>query len=168
LYFISTFQKEIKIKLEKLCGKLPSKWKAECTDFVSTQLENILDMLVAQVKPDEICILLTICKPKTISESLADNSGKCTNKTIGMIMMFTMFSYFLVTNMIAASDQVTIVFPDYDMGQLLANNYKMLEEPKVPTPFCVICTVVMKYLNGEIKDKSNQVCLDFWMIDEFC
>jgi len=158
LYLISTFQKEIKIKLEKLCGKLPSKWKAECTDFVSTQLENILDMLVAQVKPEEICVLLDVCKPKTISESLADNSSKFKNKIIGMIIMFTIYLYILVTNMIAASDQVTIVFPDYDMGQLLANNYKMLEESKVPTPFCLICTVIMKYLNGEIKDKSNQVC----------
>lgn len=139
-------EKEIKIKLEKLCGKLPSKWKAECTDFVSTQLENILDMLVAQVKPEEICVLLDVCKPKTISESLADNS---------------------VTNMIAASDQVTIVFPDYDMGQLLANNYKMLEEPTVPTPFCLICTVVMKYLNGEIKDKSNQVAIEN-ALDSIC
>lgn len=60
--------------------------------------------------------------------------------------------------MIASSDQVTVVFPGYNMGQLLANNYKMLEEPKVPTPFCLVCTVVMKYLNTEIKDKSNDVC----------
>ncbi|XP_060879577.1 prosaposin-like isoform X2 [Metopolophium dirhodum] len=125
----------IKKKLEKLCTKLPLKWKGECTEFVSTQLQSILDMLVAQVKPEEICVLLDICKPKTISES-AEND--------------------LDTNMIATAGQITIVFPGYNMGQLLANNYKMLEEPKVPTPFCVVCTVVMKYLNGEIKDKSNQ------------
>lgn len=68
--------------------------------------------------------------------------------------------YFLVTNMIADSDQVTIVFPGYNMGQLLANNYKMLEEPKVPTPLCIVCTVAMKYLNTEVQDKSNQVCLN--------
>jgi len=59
--------------------------------------------------------------------------------------------------MVVFSDQVTLVFPGNNIGQLLANNYKMLEEPKVPTPFCLVCTVVMKYVNGEIKDKSNQV-----------
>lgn len=59
--------------------------------------------------------------------------------------------------MIASSDKVTVVFPGYDIGQLLANNYKMLEEPKVPTPFCLVCTVVMKYLHGAIQDKTNQV-----------
>lgn len=67
--------------------------------------------------------------------------------------------FFLETNMIASSSQVTVVFPGYNMGQLLANNYKMLESPEVPTPFCLVCTVLMKYLNEEVKDKSNQVCL---------
>lgn len=61
--------------------------------------------------------------------------------------------------MVVSSGQVTVVLPGYNIGQLIANNYRILEKPKVPTPFCVICTVVMKYLNGEIKDKSNQVCL---------
>ncbi|CAI6377373.1 unnamed protein product [Macrosiphum euphorbiae] len=126
----------IKKKLEKLCTKLPSKWKGECTEFVSTQLQSILDMLIAQVKIEEICVLLDICKPKTISES-AEND--------------------LETNMIATDGQITLVFPGYNMGQLMANNYKMLEEPKVTIPFdCIVCKTVMKYLNGEIKDKSNQ------------
>lgn len=59
--------------------------------------------------------------------------------------------------MIASSGKVSVVFPGYDMGKMIANNYKMLEEPKVPTPLCLVCTVVMKYLHGMIKDRSNQV-----------
>lgn len=70
--------------------------------------------------------------------------------------------------MIASSNQVTVVFPGYNMGQLLANNYKMLETPKVPTPFCLVCTVLMKYLNEEVKDKSNQVCRTFFFAAKFC
>lgn len=66
----------IKIKLNKLCTKLPQKWKADCTDFVSSQLESILDMLVAQVKPEEICVMLEVCKPKTISENSNNDIGK--------------------------------------------------------------------------------------------
>lgn len=60
--------------------------------------------------------------------------------------------------MIVSSEKVSVIIPGYDIGTLLVNNYKMLEEPKVPTPFCLICTVVMKYLHGVVKDKSNQVC----------
>jgi saposin len=36
-------------------------------------------MLVAQVKPEEICVLLEICKPKTISESAEDDLGNKIN-----------------------------------------------------------------------------------------
>lgn len=75
-----------------------------------------------------------------------------------IIEYYFVYLFFLDSNIIASSGQVTIVFPGYNMGQLLANNYKMLEEPKVPTPFCLVCTVVMKYLHGVIKDKTNQVC----------
>lgn len=66
------FQEVIKTKLEKLCTKIPSKWKAECKDFVSNQLENILDMVVAEVNPEEICTMLEVCQPKT---SQSDESG---------------------------------------------------------------------------------------------
>lgn len=66
---------------------------------------------------------------------------------------------FLDSNVIATTGQVTVVFPGFSVGELLSNNYKMLEEPKVPTPFCLVCTVVMKYINNEVKDKSNQVCV---------
>lgn len=63
----------------------------------------------------------------------------------------------LETKIIANSGQVTLIFPGTNIAQFLANNNNKLQEPEVPTPFCLICTVVMKYLNSEIKDKSNQV-----------
>lgn len=65
----------IKTKLEKLCTKIPTSWKAQCTNFVSTRLQSILDMMVAQVKPEEICVLLEVCEPKTLEESAADDLG---------------------------------------------------------------------------------------------
>lgn len=64
------------MKLEKLCSKLPSKWKAECTDFVSNQFESIIDMFIAEVQPKEICVLLDACKPKSISTSVGGDIGK--------------------------------------------------------------------------------------------
>lgn len=39
-------------------------------------------MLIAQVKPEEICILLEICKPKTISESAENDLGKQKNYSL--------------------------------------------------------------------------------------
>jgi len=60
--------------------------------------------------------------------------------------------------MVVSSGQITVVFPGYNIGQLLVNDFKMLEEPKVLTPLCLLCTVVLKYINNAVKDKSNQVC----------
>jgi saposin len=65
----------LKNTLEKLCTKLPTNWKAKCSDFVTNNLESILDMLIAQIPPQEICVLLNICTPKTISDSAANEIG---------------------------------------------------------------------------------------------
>lgn len=59
----------IKAKLEKLCSKMPSNWKAQCTNFVEGEFQSILDLLVAEVKPEEICVMLNVCKPKSLSDS---------------------------------------------------------------------------------------------------
>lgn len=69
-------QATLRKKLEKLCTKLPTNFKAECSDFVSNQLESIIDMLVAQIPPEEVCVLLNCCAPKTISDSAANEIGK--------------------------------------------------------------------------------------------
>lgn len=66
----------IKKKLDKLCTKLPQKWKIQCTEFVTSKFENIIDMIVAQVEPEEICVMLEVCQPKTISDSAENDIGK--------------------------------------------------------------------------------------------
>lgn len=63
----------ITTKLEKLCSKMPRKWKTSCKSFVDEQFQEILDLLVAEVKPKEICILLGVCKPETIIESKSES-----------------------------------------------------------------------------------------------
>lgn len=55
------FQKVVEKKLNKLCAKLPTKWKEQCTDLVSSKFQSIINLLVAQFKPEEICALLDIC-----------------------------------------------------------------------------------------------------------
>ncbi|XP_050533788.1 prosaposin isoform X2 [Daktulosphaira vitifoliae] len=136
---------EITKKLEKLCSKLPSHWKKNCTSLVDTNFQQIIDMITAELTPQEICTLLKICEPA----SLLDYSGD------------------IETNMIAKTDKVTIVFPGLNIGQMIINDYKMPVKSKVPTPFCLICTVLMKYLNKVVEDKSNQESIKN-VIDSAC
>lgn len=74
----------------------------------------------------------------------------------------------LDTNMIASSNQVTLAFPGYDVGTLFSNNHGMIKEPKIPTPFCLTCTVVMKYMNKVVNDKTNQVRIFLSRQRHFC
>lgn len=76
LIILFDFQKVIETKLNKLCTKLPSKWKEQCTDFVSNKFQSIINLLVSQVKPEEICVLLEICEPKLLHEFYENDLGK--------------------------------------------------------------------------------------------
>lgn len=76
LIILFDFQKVIEKKLNKLCAKLPLKWKEQCTDFVSNKYQSIINLLVSQVKPEEICVLLEICEPKLLQEVFENDIGK--------------------------------------------------------------------------------------------
>ncbi|BFF92326.1 uncharacterized protein DMAD_10406 [Drosophila madeirensis] len=54
----------IKKVLAGLCVHLPNKLRAECVDFVNTYSNELIDMLITDFKPQEICVQLKLC-PKT-------------------------------------------------------------------------------------------------------
>ncbi|XP_050430702.1 prosaposin isoform X2 [Adelges cooleyi] len=145
--FMSTLESELKNKdneveiikkLEKLCSKFPSHYKAECTAFVENNFQSLVDMIIAQLNGQDICTLLNVCKPP---QTLFDTAGD------------------IETNMIAETNQAKVIFPGLNLGQLITNNYQMPAQPKVPTPLCLVCTVLMKYLNRVVEDKSNQASI---------
>ncbi|XP_001357588.3 prosaposin [Drosophila pseudoobscura] len=54
----------IKKVLAGLCVHLPSKLRSECVDFVNTYSNELIDLLITDFKPQEICVQLKLC-PKT-------------------------------------------------------------------------------------------------------
>ncbi|XP_017039360.1 prosaposin [Drosophila ficusphila] len=60
----------IKKVLEGLCDHLPEKLKDECVDFVKTYSNELIDMLITDFKPQEICVQLKLCPKST--NALAD------------------------------------------------------------------------------------------------
>lgn len=56
--------------LDGLCSHLPNKLKDECVDFVNTYSNELIDMLITDFKPQEICVQLKLC-PKS-KDTLAD------------------------------------------------------------------------------------------------
>ncbi|KAM7362529.1 prosaposin [Cochliomyia hominivorax] len=58
--------------LNHLCSHLPQKLQNECVDFVKTYSSELIDMLITDFKPQEICVALNLC-PK--SHNYLDDLG---------------------------------------------------------------------------------------------
>ena len=65
-------QANIENVLNHLCNHLPSKLQNECVDFVHTYSSELIDMLITDFKPQEICVTLKLC-PK--SKNYLDDMG---------------------------------------------------------------------------------------------
>ncbi|XP_069698221.1 uncharacterized protein Sap-r [Periplaneta americana] len=66
----------IKQELEQLCGDLPQSLSSECKSFVDKYEEILIEMLVADFTPQEICIYIKLCdapeKPKSTTTPVPD------------------------------------------------------------------------------------------------
>jgi len=56
-------QESIRRELDKLCSELPKSLAGDCRDFVDTYEEELVDMLLADFTPKEICTYLKLCDP---------------------------------------------------------------------------------------------------------
>jgi len=68
-------QEAIRKELDNLCSELPKSLVRECRDFVDNYEEELLDMLIADFTPKEICTYLKLCDPnvkKTVTTPVPD------------------------------------------------------------------------------------------------
>lgn len=65
-------KQHIKNVLDHLCNHLPIKLKGECVDFIETYSSELIDKLISDFKPQEICVSLKLCDN---SESYLDDMG---------------------------------------------------------------------------------------------
>lgn len=63
-------QENIKEALTKLCSHLPGNMKEECQDFVDTYTNELVEMLIADLKPEEVCVYLKLCSDNKPSQQL--------------------------------------------------------------------------------------------------
>jgi len=56
-------QEAIRKELDKLCSELPKSLARDCQNFVDAYGEELLDMLIADFTPKEICTYLKLCDP---------------------------------------------------------------------------------------------------------
>lgn len=61
-------QAQIKAELENLCSHMPRSIKDQCTTFVDTYSDMIIDMIAHDLTPDQICAQLHLCKADVAPE----------------------------------------------------------------------------------------------------
>jgi len=59
-----TTEEEIKEELEAVCGYLPKSVRKDCGRLVDAYTEEIVEMILASLTPDEVCAALQLCTPK--------------------------------------------------------------------------------------------------------
>lgn len=73
-------QATIQAELDKLCKHLPHSLTDQCTDFVKAYSKELVEMLLADLTPQEVCVYLKLCDttknvgPKQVS--LTDKDGE--------------------------------------------------------------------------------------------
>ncbi|KAJ8911584.1 hypothetical protein NQ315_016121 [Exocentrus adspersus] len=124
-------EENIKSALNKLCVHLPSDDLAEeCEDFVTTYTNELVEMLIADLKPDEVCVYLKLCtddKPAGAASSNIDSS-------------------------VFVGDTETNNIPDNTVDGKLVDKLNVAMTSK---PQCVLCEFVMKEIEDQLKDKKT-------------
>jgi len=54
-------QANIEAELDKLCNHLPRSLTDQCTDFVKSYSKELVEMLLADLSPQEVCVYLHLC-----------------------------------------------------------------------------------------------------------
>lgn len=58
-------EESIKQALETVCLRLPKSVQQDCGRLVDAYSEEIVEMLLTELKPDEVCAALKLCQPKS-------------------------------------------------------------------------------------------------------
>ncbi|XP_030369640.1 prosaposin [Scaptodrosophila lebanonensis] len=128
-------KENIKRVLDGLCAHLPNKLAPECKDFVETYSNELIDMLITDFKPQEICVQLKLCPKQTdyldeMGISLEDDSDEDKSN-----------SGELAFNAIESDESPYELAFDQDFSAL---------------PNCELCKLLVKEANKIIKNRKSK------------
>ncbi|KAG5877456.1 hypothetical protein JTB14_026510 [Gonioctena quinquepunctata] len=124
-------EESIKKALDKLCHDLPGSMVAQCDDFVETYTNELIELLMSDLNPKEVCVFLKMCEDIEPAEPLPPYVFK---QVIGNIE--------------------TNIIPDNTInGHFVGGKDPVVVEEN---PQCVICEYVMKEIDDKLKDNKTE------------
>ncbi|CAK1540678.1 unnamed protein product [Leptosia nina] len=141
--------------LDSLCNHLSAKLRTQCVDFVEAYSKQLVEMLLADLNAQEICVYLKLCKddvtptdPLKITHASIDKyhekpalRGDRNNVKRPMLPKYMLEAE-------AGGDIATNEIPDHTA------NGRPVSFSKQKT-VCVVCEFVLKEIDDQIKDKHN-------------
>jgi len=61
--------------MESVCPYMPKSIRKDCTKLVDAYADEIIEMLIAQLSPEEVCAALKLCSPKGAESKLFISSN---------------------------------------------------------------------------------------------
>ncbi|XP_055602732.1 uncharacterized protein LOC129751295 [Uranotaenia lowii] len=127
-------KENVKQALSKLCSHLSSKMKMECDDFVETYSAELIEMLVSDFTPQEVCVYLKLCVDQRPDLSLLNMEFDRDNRQKP--------HYDIETNEIS---DITV------NGQITVDH-----QPTVTSPECLVCEEMVKEVEKRVKNKKSK------------
>ncbi|KAL3279381.1 hypothetical protein HHI36_016891 [Cryptolaemus montrouzieri] len=127
---------DIKEALGKLCSKLPKDLTAECQNFVNTYTDQLVEMLVADLNPQEICVFLKLCTDKkpTLHNVIAPVSK---------------------TDIVIGETETNAIVDDTFNG-IAVDNGQVNSYEQVGNVECVFCKFMMREIEYFLQNRNNE------------
>ncbi|XP_057325757.1 prosaposin [Microplitis mediator] len=118
-------------ELDKLCSHLPKDLSNQCVELVKVYSKELIDMLLADMTPQEVCVALKLCDPK---------------KNVGPTNLSP-------TNFYPTDKDGEIISNEIPYFPLKPSKPVIYEKE---TTKCVICETIMEYLEKAMSKKSTK------------
>ncbi|CAG9826838.1 unnamed protein product [Diabrotica balteata] len=123
---------QIKAALEKLCKVLPQTIDNQCETFVEKYTDHIVEMLLADLTPEEVCVALHLCTDNRPANPLPP----------------------YVVRQIGGNIETNVIPDNTVNGQIVIKD-KVHTGSVGSKPECILCEFVMKEIEDQLKDKST-------------
>jgi len=152
-------EESIKFALENVCEFLPKSIRKDCVRLIDAYTEQIVEMFLADLTPDEVCTALKLCKPKVVKGMASNSDNELTVAEFLSKMKVEPFFTAVEPKQIEESSTAPITSPttcvmcEFAMEAIDKMIIKNSTEEQIKRTIDFVC--------GHLPDTVADMCIDF-------
>lgn len=143
-------KENIKHALDNLCSHLPKKLAGECTDFVDTYSSELIEMLITDFTPQQICAYLKLCTAKLEPYEMPPKRNDDAKDICKYIILFSCNWKWISIEFISVTNEI---HDETVNGQ----HTSTVDQEYLTSPQCLLCQRVIKEVEKEVINKKSRV-----------